>query len=75
MENVLNCRHILSLQGNTWPERVLTCALNEQRKTTYTSVSTASHKARCYTAVVVLQQEGLVGKGRAKDLDSDDDST
>jgi len=49
--------------------------LDEQRKTTYTSVSTASHKARCYTAVLVLQQEGLVGKGRAKDLDSADDST
>jgi len=43
------------------------CALDEQRKkTTYTSVSTASHKARCFTAMPVLQWEGQVGKGRAE---------
>jgi len=49
--------------------------LDEQKKTTYTSVSTASHKARCFTAVPVLQQEGQVGEGREKDLESDDNGT
>jgi len=42
--------------------------LDEQRKITYTSVSAASYKARCFTAVPVVQQEGQVGKGREKDL-------